>query len=369
MKWTLPTLITAVGALVTLGVVILSSCAQVLPRGDFFLRQLLWLGFGLVACVIAASLDYRTLARPKVAGGLLLLAVGLLVLTLVPGIGTKVNGARRWLLGAQPSEFAKIALVVWLAHYCAAHLGQMRQRKPGFLVPMMCLGLVAGLVFLEPDWGTAVLLAAVGGIMIAIAGAHWGYLLAAAVMGAELFTLALCQDPERMMRVLSFLDPEVYKDGVGWQAWNALLALGCGGWMGEGLGEGRLKLGFIPEHHTDFILAVIGEELGLVGTGIVVLAFVLIVLCGLRISWRAPDAFGQLLASGLTFLIGVQAFINLGVATSSLPNKGIALPFVSYGGSNLVAMLTCIGLLISIARQEAASGVECSAAERAATAA
>jgi cell division protein FtsW len=335
----------------TLGIVTLSSCTLGLVNGDFFLKQLLWLTVGLGAGVIAASLDYRTLARPKVTRWLLVVAFGLLILVLIPGIGSKVNGARRWLLFFQPSEFAKLALVIWLSAYGADHLGEMRKRHPGFLVPMTVIGGLAGLVFLEPDWGTAMLIAALGMVLIAVAGAHWGYLLAAGIVGAELFTLALCQNPERLARVLSFLDPEAYKDTVGWQPWNALLALGCGEWLGEGLGRGRLKLGFIPEHHTDFILAVIGEELGLLGTGVVLVCYAIILVCGLRIAWRAPDAFGQLLALGLTTWIGLQAFINIGVATSSLPNKGIALPFVSYGGSSLVVLLTGLGLLVAIARQ------------------
>jgi cell division protein FtsW len=154
----------------------------------------------------------------------------------------------------------------------------------------------------------------------------------------------------RRERILAFLHPEKYKNGVGYQSWQAMIALGSGGWTGLGLGNGRQKLGFVPEHHTDFILSIIGEELGLVATLLVVLTFVIFVICGLYIANRARDTFGLLLAAGLTLLIGLQAAINIGVVTSALPNKGLPLPFISYGGSNLLAMLTCVGLLVSVAR-------------------
>jgi cell division protein FtsW len=155
----------------------------------------------------------------------------------------------------------------------------------------------------------------------------------------------------RMKRILSWLSLEESKTGVGYQAYQAMIALGSGGWFGLGLGNGRQKLGFVPEHHTDFILSIVGEELGLVATMGVIFAFVLIVICGVYIATHARDTFGTLLATGITFLIGLQAFINIGVVTSALPNKGLALPFISYGGSSLLAMLACVGLLFSVARQ------------------
>jgi cell division protein FtsW len=162
---------------------------------------------------------------------------------------------------------------------------------------------------------------------------------------------SLSHDAMRSKRIAAWLDLEQHKDGIGYQAYHAMLALGAGGWTGLGLGNGLQKLGFVPENHTDFILSIIGEELGLVATLLVVVAFVAIVLCGLFISWNARDTFGLLLGSGISFLTGLQAFINIGVATSALPNKGLSLPFVSYGGSNLLIMLTAVGFLLSIARQ------------------
>ena len=163
--------------------------------------------------------------------------------------------------------------------------------------------------------------------------------------------VSIWHDPMRMKRVFSWLYLEENKEGVGYQAWQAMLALGSGGWDGLGLGNGRQKLGFVPEHHTDFIFSIIGEELGLIATIGVVIGFMGIVGCGVVIASRAKDTFGRLLATGITFLIGLQAFINIGVVTSALPNKGISLPFISYGGSNLLVMMTAIGLLLSVARQ------------------
>jgi cell division protein FtsW len=162
---------------------------------------------------------------------------------------------------------------------------------------------------------------------------------------------SIWRDPMRMKRMLSWWDLEQSKDGVGYQAYQAMIALGSGGWFGLGLGNGRQKLGFVPEHHTDFIFSIIGEELGLITTLLVVAAFVIIAVCGICIALHARDTFGTLLATGITLLISLQAAINIGVVTSALPNKGLPLPFISYGGSNLLAMLTCIGILLSVARK------------------
>jgi len=186
--------------------------------------------------------------------------------------------------------------------------------------------------------------------LLSVAGAHWGYLVSTGIIGAETFTLLLLHNPLRLQRFMVFLDPEKFRDGTGWQGWHAMLALGSGGPLGTFLGAGSHKNGFVPEQQTDFVLSLLGEELGFAGTAVILFLFLIILLSGIRIAWKVADPFGQLLAFGITLLIGVQAFINIGVVTSSLPNKGIALPFVSYGGSSTLCMLTALGLLISVAR-------------------
>ena len=207
-----------------------------------------------------------------------------------------------------------------------------------------------GLIFVEPDRGTTILLAAVSGSLLLVAGVRWKHILVPASVGAAGLAVSILHDPMRMKRIFSWWDLEQHKDGVGYQAYQAMIALGSGGWTGLGLGNGRQKLGFVPEHHTDFIFSIIGEELGLVATLLIVVAFVVVAICGIYIALNARDPFGFLLATGITFLIGLQAAINIGVVTSALPNKGLPLPFISYGGSNLLAMLTCVGILFSVAR-------------------
>jgi cell division protein FtsW len=343
-------LLLAAGILLLLGTVALYSSTTWQPRLQRLYLHLSWIAVGASCCAVAACVPYSRLRQFHTPKWLLGLACLLLAATLVPGIGVARNGALRWLPFGQPSEFAKLALILFLADYCTANQARMHERTAGFLYPGFMAGMVGLLVFVEPDWGTTALLAVVALAMLAVAGSHWGYLLSAAIIGAELFALLLLGNLLRMERFLAFLDPEKYKDGVGWQGWHSLLALGSGGWFGTFFGAGSHKNGFVPEQQTDFVLSLIGEELGFIGTALVVLLFVTLLLCGTRIAWKISDPFGQMLAFGITILIGLQAFINFGVVTSSLPNKGIALPFVSYGGSNLVCMLTALGLLISIAR-------------------
>jgi cell division protein FtsW len=209
------------------------------------------------------------------------------------------------------------------------------------------------LIFIEPDRGTTILLAMVSGSILLLAGVQWKFILPPIVLAAGGLVVSILHDPMRMKRIFSWLDLEQTKEGAGYQAYQAMIALGSGGWTGLGLGNGRQKLGFVPEHHTDFIFSIIGEELGLVATLLVALAFVVIAICGIYIALHARDRFGTLLAAGITLLIALQAAINIGVVTSALPNKGLPLPFISYGGSNLLAMLTCVGILLSVARQTA----------------
>jgi cell division protein FtsW len=353
MKYAVTLLVFCVAALMALGMTMLYSSTMGQPGAHYLLKQLLWCPFALALCLCAAALDYRLLK--KCAFPLLIVSIVLLALVMIPHVGLRINHARRWLGYAsfriQPSELAKLSLIIVLAWYGEHYQRQMRTWKRGVLIPAVLIGVVLGLIFIEPDRGTTILMACVAGIVLLIAGVRWVYIVPPVIGAMAALAFSLSHDQMRSKRILAWLYMEQHKDGVGYQAYHAMLALGAGGWTGLGLGNGLQKLGFVPENHTDFILSIIGEELGLVATLLVVLAFVTIFLSGLLISWKSCDTFGLLLGSGISFLIGLQAFINIGVATSALPNKGLPLPFVSYGGSNLLMMLTAVGLLLSIARQ------------------
>ena len=352
MKLASTLLVFVVSALLALGLVMLYSATMFHRSGGFWSAQLLWCCIGVVVCLGAAISDYQLLK--KVSVPMLVLALILLVSVMIPGIGLERNGARRWMqlpgTTFQPSEFAKLAVIIALAHYCERKGRRMGTFKNGLLIPGMALGLFLGLIFIEPDWGATVLLAVVCGMMLILAGTKLRFIVPPVLALGAVGGYLLSQNPVRLKRITSWLDPEGTKQGVGYQAWQSQIALGSGGTTGLGLGNGRQKLGFVPEHQTDFIFSVIGEELGLIATMSVVVGFVLFLVCGAFIAIRARDFFGFLLASGLTFLIGLQAFINIGVVTSMLPNKGLPLPFISRGGTNLVAMLFCVGVLLSIAR-------------------
>lgn len=353
MKILVTTLACCVAALLALGMVMLYSSSMSQVGMHYLVMQLIWCGLGLGFCVAALTLDYRLLK--KFAWPVFLLAVMLLALVLEKHLGVVRGNARRWFsvggVSFQPSEFAKLALIVILAWYGERYQRQMHTWVRGILLPGLLIVPVLLLIFVEPDRGTTILLAAVGAMMLLVAGVRWKYFVPPILLGVIALGISLWHDPMRIKRIFGWLYLEEHKEGVGYQAYQAMLALGAGGWTGLGLGNSRQKLGFIPEHHTDFIFSVIGEELGLIATLLVVVAFVLIVICGICIAMNARDAFGLLLGSGITFLIGLQAFINIGVVTSALPNKGLPLPFISYGGSNLLMMLVCVGLLFSIARR------------------
>jgi cell division protein FtsW len=346
-------LVFCVAALLALGMVMLYSSSMAQVGARYLEKQLVGCALGLALCLGAAVLDYRKLK--KFAWPLFALGVVLLALVFVPGIGIRRNGASRWVgyhhaSFFQPSEFAKLTLIVALAWYGERFQRQMPTFKRGLVIPGVLIGLMLALIFKEPDVGNALLLATVSGIILLLAGVRVRYLLPPVLIGALAVGLFIYHNPMRSERVYSWLHLEETKQDKGLQAYQAMVALGSGGLMGKGLGDGRQKLGFLPEHHTDFIFSIIGEELGLIATLLIVLAFVTLLICGLYIASNAADPFGVYLGSGITFLISLQACINIGVVTSALPNKGLPLPFISYGGSNLAIMLMSVGLLLSIAR-------------------
>ena len=359
MKWAASILIFCVAVLIGMGIVMLYSASMNMEvnkstvGAQLVVSQFHWFLFGLVCCAVTASADYRRLKR--LSPWLLGFSVLLLLLVFAPVIGRPSHGAHRWigfpgLPHLQSSELAKLALILFLAAYADRYQRQMAGFKKGLAIPGAVIVLVLGLIFVEPDRGCTILLASVCGVMLIVAGVRLFYLVPPVALLTVGLVISFLHDPMRMRRIMAWAHPDENKAGVGYQAREAMIALGSGGWAGLGLGNGRQKLGFVPEHHTDFIFSIIGEELGLLATMAVVLLFIALAICGVFIARRSSDAFGLLLGTGLTFMIGFQAFINIAVVTSVLPNKGMPLPFISYGGSNLVLMLVAVGLLISICR-------------------
>ena len=314
--------------------------------------QLVSGAIGLAACFTLAVIDYRSLQ--KLSWVLLGFACLLLLSVFIPHFGVVANGARRWInlrvTTFQPSEFAKLALIIALAHYGARFQRQMPRFVSGLVVPGIFIGVVLALILIGRDYGATMLLAAVSGLMLLIAGVRWRFLIPAGILLVAFFAIAISLNPVRRARVEAWFNAQSQQVSTDRQTSQSVIAFGSGGWTGRGLGVGRQKMGFVAENHTDFILSVIAEELGLVATLCVITAFVLLLICGIWIACRARDAFGTLLACGITFLISLQAAINIGVVTGAIPNKGLPLPFISYGGSNLLMMLCGVGILISIAR-------------------
>lgn len=349
-------IVTVVLALV--GLVMVFSASAVVAGNRFqdsvfFLkRQLIWLAMGMVLLHLASRLDYmrwRRLAIP-----FLILTVLLLIVVLIPGVGVMAKGARRWLrLGAlsiQPAEMAKLAVVLYLAAYLAKKRDRVRELTTGFLPPVILIGLVAGLILQQPDLGTVVMIGLVSFGLLYLGGARLAHLTGLTLAAIPVAAALLLSSGYRRQRLMTFLSPWEDPTDTGFQVTQSFLAFGNGGVFGVGLGAGKQKLFFLPEAHTDFVLALIGEELGLVGTSAILLLFLVLVLKGFQIAARARDPFGRDLALGLTLLLGLQVLINAGVATGLLPTKGLTLPFLSYGGSSLVVSLAGIGILLSVSR-------------------
>ncbi len=344
--------------LALIGLIIMFSASGVMAEtryGDstFFLkRQSLWLLLGLMALHWVAQQDYN-MWKTLTPYGLVLTFV-LLVLVLIPFLGTQVNGARRWLRVAgfsmQPGEIAKLSIVLYLASFLVRKEQDLVTFSRGVLAPMAVVGTFAGLLLLEPDMGTAVVLTLLLFGLLFLGGTRIPHLLG---MGMVLLAVAytlIMQSDYRRRRMLNFLDPWQDPTDAGFQLTQSFVALGNGGLFGVGLGEGRQKLFFLPEAHADFVLALVGEELGFVGTGLLIGLFAILIVKGFKIAGQAPDAFGRHLAGGVTLLVGIQVLINMSVVSGLLPTKGLTLPFVSYGGSSLIMSLVAMGILLSISR-------------------
>ena len=344
--------------LVAIGLGMIYSASGVLAHkrfGDasyFFKRQLLWLAVGLVCMLVVARTDLGTLRRwalPVLLFGL----IGL-ILVLLPGVGVMVKGARRWLrigvLTIQPSELVKVGVLLYVAHYLAKKGARITDFRRGFAPPLVVVGILIGLIVIEPDMGTAAVIGLVTLGLLFAGGARLGHLMLIGLVTLPALYLLVMRVTYRRQRMLSFLDPWSDPTGAGFQAIQSFLALGGGGPFGVGLGEGRQKLFYLPEPHTDFVLSALGEELGFIGTAMVVLLLGLFVAKGFAIALEADDPFARYLALGVSFLVGFHTLINVGVITGLLPTKGLTLPFLSYGGSSLVVNMIGAGFLMAVSR-------------------
>jgi len=351
------TLAATLVGLIAFGVVMVYSASAVYAGSmfgngyHFLVRQSVFAAIAFLALVAFARIDVEWLRR--LTYPVLLMAV-LLMLAVALGFGRSAGGASRWIaigpVNVQPAELAKLAMILWLAHSLAKKAHRVRTFSIGFLPHVIVAGLFMLLCLAQPDFGSAVMIALLTFVVLFAAGARAGYLLGAVMLAVPVGYAAIASSPYRMRRITAFLEPFEHREGAGYQITESLLSFGSGGWTGVGLGDGRQKLLFLPEAHTDFISAIIGEELGFVGVALLCLAFAWVVLRGLRAAWRVQDEYAAYLAAGMTLFIGLQAFTNLAVAMGLLPTKGLALPFVSYGGSSLVVNAAAAGMILNISR-------------------
>lgn len=350
-------LLLSVVGLVALGVVMLFSTSAFAQEshGDiyyFVKKDAFWLVVGASACVVGAMTDYHFWQRTwKIWFAL---SAVLLALCFVPHVGMRINGSHRWInLGImpfQPSELGKLGALFFLCWWFSREETDPSRFLQGLVIPIGAISVLMGLIGAEVDLGTTALIGATAIGICFVAGANKWFIGALGGLGVAGILGVACFIPERYARLTSFLHPEQDQLGKGLQQWQALIAFGSGGFDGLGLGEGRQKMLYLPYAHTDFIFPMIGEELGLRFTWLVVFGFILIILSGGLIASNAKDRFGKLLATGILLLISLQAAVNIGMTTSLLPNKGMPLPFISYGGSNLAVSLFMVGILVNIHR-------------------
>jgi cell division protein FtsW len=351
-------LVLAVAVLVTLGLVMLYSTGAFAPdsHGDqfnFLKKQSFWLGVGFIFSILFALLDYHQLERAWYV--LFPLALTLLALCFIRPVGMRINGSWRWIHAGpvtfQPSELAKLVAIIFSAWWFSKFEAKCKGLLMGLIYPVGVVVTLLVPILLETDLGTTLLISGTVLLIMFVAGASPKFLGPLVVVGLAALLAIAWHISERQGRLMAFLHPDQYQEKEGHQQWMGLIAFGSGGVEGLGLGNGRQKMLYLPYAHTDFIFPVIGEELGLRVTLAIVFCYLLIFTSGILISLNAKDRFGSLLGFGCTAILGLQAAINIGVTTSLLPNKGLPLPFISYGGSNLFFCLICIGILINIYRQ------------------
>ncbi len=344
--------------LIALGIVMIYSASAIyanenMKNSFYFLeRHLFYLALGMALAWAAANADLgrlRAHAKP-----ILIVAVAMLVLVLIPHVGSSIKGARRWFkflgFSFQPSEYAKLALVFYISDFLERRKESLSDLKRTFLPAMAILGVCAGLVYKQPDFGTAVTLVFVMMVLFFAAGFDLKLIFWMGLAAAPILIYSMISKPYRRKRLLAFFHPWDDPRGVGFQIIQSFLALSSGGILGVGLGQSQQKLFYLPESHTDFIFSIIGEELGFLGAGSVIVLFAVFIFAGMVIVFRARDRFSQLFGLGLVSLIGLEAVINIGVSTGALPTKGLSLPFISYGGSALLANMAALGFLVNISK-------------------
>ncbi len=358
MKTHTTVLLLAVSALICVGLVTLYSVTSVKPAGDplgdqLFSRHLIHLALGLAGLVVAANVNYRVYRNKYLLAAIVLGTVGLLVYVWL--FGQEVRGARRWirLLGFQfqPSDLAKFTAILFLSVKLAENQPFIRTFSRGFAPAFAIAGCFAGLIVIEPDLGVPVVIMATAYAMMFVAGVRTRYLVVSLMPVVALVTVLIIIYPYRLLRFIAFLNPWKYRQTAGFHLVQSLAAFARGGLTGQGAGAGEQKLLYLPDAHTDFIFAVWGEEMGLMGTLPALLVFLLLLYVGIRIAMRAPDLYGSFLAAGIVSLISIQALVNVSVTTGLIPTKGLPLPFVSSGGTSTVLFLCLIGVLVNIGSQ------------------
>jgi cell division protein FtsW len=365
------TLAATLVGLIAFGVVMVYSASAVYASNMFgngyhFLgRQTIFAAAAFGVLFLFTRIDINLLRSSTYP---VLLTAALLMVAVALGFGRSAGGATRWLavgpVNVQPAELAKLAMIMWLAHSLAKKSNRVRTFSIGFLPHVLVAGLLMLLCLAQPDFGSAVMIALLTFVVLFAAGAKAGYLLGCVLVALPVGYAAIASSPYRMRRIKAFLEPFEHRQGAGYQITESLMSFGSGGWTGAGLGDGRQKLLFLPEAHTDFISAIIGEELGFVGIVLLCAAFAWVVFRGLRAAWRAQDEYAGYLAAGMTLFIGLQAFTNLAVAMGLLPTKGLALPFVSYGGSSLLVNAAAAGIILNTSRYGVSRAVDAPAATK-----
>lgn len=345
--------------LVTVGTAMIYSSSSIIALekfkdGQYFLKkQIFFVVVGLISMVLLTKIDYTTWKKAAYPG--IILSLILLMLLFIPHVGLKRGGATRWLnLGVfsfQVSEMVKIAMVVFLAHLLARKAHLLKKFSRGILIPSAITAVVISLILLEPDFGTAVIIASILILMLCLAGSRMTHLMFLAAAFIPVGVWLIFHKGYRLARLTVFLDPWKDAGNSGFQIIQSLISFGSGGTFGVGIGDGMQKLFYLPQPHTDFILSIIAEESGFIGVSIVIILFSIFVFRGFMIAMKAPDLFGMLLAAGLTMVIAMESFINIAGVMGLIPLKGLALPFLSYGGSSFVMSMIAVGILLNISTQ------------------